>query len=225
MPGGTNCPPTGVPAFAIARDRRSAARPVAGSLAVVGPVSRDRPRDRSLGRFGSECQPPRARFRMDVRNNLHKGLVHKRALRHPDLSTNIGSPLRSVEKLVGLRCRAHGTRRRVATRVASRDRRIASGGTRSLDGSLGRPGILRGAGVHSVEDGARVILGSSSSPSTPAHRRPHSMLREHVALDPRPGRIDAEAVGPDAGLAQLGPWRVPVPGLGDQLHGLNRHGE
>jgi len=52
MPGGTNGPSTGAPAFAIARDRRSAAGPVADGLAVAGPVSRGRPRDCSLGRFG-----------------------------------------------------------------------------------------------------------------------------------------------------------------------------
>jgi len=116
MPGGTNGPPTGAPASAIARDRRSAAGPVAGGLAVVGPVSRDRPRDRSLGRFGSECQPPRAGFRMDVRNDLHKGLVHKRARRYPDLSTNIGSPLGSVEKPPDCGTELHSRQRRVATR-------------------------------------------------------------------------------------------------------------
>ena len=36
-PGGTGCPPTGAPAIAIARDRRSAAGPVADGLAVVSP--------------------------------------------------------------------------------------------------------------------------------------------------------------------------------------------
>ena len=134
MPGGTNGPPTGAPTSAIARDRRSAAGPVAGGLAVVGPVSRDRPRDCSLGRFGSECQPPRARFRMDVRNDLHKGLVHQRALRHPDLSTNIGSPLGSVEKPLGWWL---PNARRAATsrdQVASPQSPMVLGGSRSLGG-------------------------------------------------------------------------------------------
>jgi hypothetical protein len=76
---------------------------------------------------------------MDVRNDLHKGLVHKRALRHPDLSTNIGSPLRSVEKPLGLLRRAHGMPRRVATRLDRRDRRIVLGGSRSPAISLPRP--------------------------------------------------------------------------------------
>jgi hypothetical protein len=35
---------------------------------------------------------------MDVRNNLHKGLVHKRAARQPDLSTNNAVANRNVEK-------------------------------------------------------------------------------------------------------------------------------
>ena len=43
MPGGTGVPPTGKPASAIARDRRSAAGPVVDGLAVVGPASRDLP--------------------------------------------------------------------------------------------------------------------------------------------------------------------------------------
>jgi hypothetical protein len=136
VPGGTNGPSTGAPPFTIARDRRSAAGPVASDLAVVGPVSRDRPRDCSPSRFGSECQPPRAGFRMDVRNDLHKGLVHKRALRHPDLSTNIGSRLRSVEKPLGrrlpnTRCAATGRNQVAPPRSSDR-----VGGFRSFGGVI-----------------------------------------------------------------------------------------
>ena len=98
MPGGTGCPPTGAPATAIARDRRSAAGSVAGGLAVVGPVSRDLPGDCSPRRFGSECRPLRARFRIDVRPLYRKGLIHQRAVSRPDLSTFVRAPGQSVEK-------------------------------------------------------------------------------------------------------------------------------
>jgi len=111
-PGGTGCPPTGAPATAIARDRRSAAGPVAGGLAVVGPVSRDLPGDCSPRRFGSECRPPRARFRIDVRHDLHKGLIHQLAARQPNLSTNVQAPWRSVEKSRSAGWRAQARLRR-----------------------------------------------------------------------------------------------------------------
>jgi hypothetical protein len=62
--------------------------PVTVGLAVVGPVSRDLPADCSPGRFGRRCQPPRARFRMNVRNVLHKRLLHQLRARLQDLSTN-----------------------------------------------------------------------------------------------------------------------------------------
>jgi len=78
-PEGTECLPTGTPAIAIARDRRSAAGPVTGGLAVVGPVSRDRPEDCSPDRFDSGYQPLWARFRIYVRTGSHKGLVHQLA--------------------------------------------------------------------------------------------------------------------------------------------------
>lgn len=61
--------------------------PVADGLAVVGPVSQDLPGDCSPSRFGSECRPPRARFRMHVPSQSHKGLVHQLAARLQDLST------------------------------------------------------------------------------------------------------------------------------------------
>jgi hypothetical protein len=78
-PKGTSCPSTGVPAIAIARNRRPAAGPVADDLAVLGPVSRDRPGDCSPVRFDSECRPLQARFRMNVRSDSHKCLVHQAA--------------------------------------------------------------------------------------------------------------------------------------------------
>jgi hypothetical protein len=87
-PEGTSCPSTGAPAIAIARDRRSAAGPVADGLAVVGPVSRDRPGDRSPVRLDSECRPLQARFRMNVRRDPHKGLVHQIPAWAVELSTN-----------------------------------------------------------------------------------------------------------------------------------------
>ena len=95
MPGGSGCPPTGAPATAIARDRRSAAGPVGGSLAAVGPVSGYRPRDRSPSRFGSECQPPGARFGIDVRHDRRKWPIHQLAARQPDLPTNMPAEWRS----------------------------------------------------------------------------------------------------------------------------------
>ena len=56
------------------RDRPSAAGPVAGGLAVVGPVSRDRPGDCSPDRFDSGSQPLRARFRIYVRFLFAQGV-------------------------------------------------------------------------------------------------------------------------------------------------------
>ncbi len=112
-PGGTGCPPTGAPAATIARDRRSAAGPVAAGLAVVGPVSRDLPGDCSPSRFGSECRPPRARFRIDVRSHSHKGLVHQLAGHQPDLSTNAQAPWPSVEKSCSADWRAQASSREV----------------------------------------------------------------------------------------------------------------
>jgi hypothetical protein len=78
-PKGTSCPSTGASAIAIARDRRPTAGSVADALAVLGPVSRDRPGDCSPVRFDSECRPLQARFRIHVRTGSHKGLVHQLA--------------------------------------------------------------------------------------------------------------------------------------------------
>jgi hypothetical protein len=78
-PKGTACPSTGEPAIAIARGRRPIAGPLAGGLAVIGPDSRYRPGDCSPGQFDCECRPLQARFRIDVRRDSRKGLVHQLA--------------------------------------------------------------------------------------------------------------------------------------------------
>jgi hypothetical protein len=57
-PKGTGCPSTGAPAIAIARDHRRAAGPVADGLAVIGPVSRGCPGDRSPGQFDKRMSAP-----------------------------------------------------------------------------------------------------------------------------------------------------------------------
>lgn len=64
-----------------------AAGPVASNLAVVDPVSRDRPRDCSPSRFDSECRPLQARFRIGVRMWSGKGTYPPFDGRAADLST------------------------------------------------------------------------------------------------------------------------------------------